>query len=127
MPRLASYILRRILALLPQLVAISFVTFVIARMLPGDPVSLILGPMSTPEARANLASEMHLDQPFLVQYYYYVNALLHGDFGRAWSTSNPVLSDLLARFPATLELITYSLLLALVVGIALGAITALKP
>jgi peptide/nickel transport system permease protein len=127
MPRLLSYILRRVLALIPQLLAISFVTFVIARMLPGDPVALILGPMSTAEARANLAAEMHLDQPFLVQYFYYLRDLAHGDLGRAWTTSNSVLSDLLARFPATLELISYSLVLALIVGVVLGVVTAFKP
>jgi ABC-type dipeptide/oligopeptide/nickel transport system permease component len=126
-PRLASYILRRVLALVPQLLAISLVTFILARLLPGDPVALILGPMSTAEARANLRTEMHLDQPFLVQYYYYVRDLLHGDLGRAWSTSDSVLSDLLARFPATLELITYSLILALILGISIGVATSFRP
>jgi ABC-type dipeptide/oligopeptide/nickel transport system permease component len=100
---------------------------VLARLLPGDPVSLILGPMSSEEARANLRAEMHLDQPFIIQYLYYLKDLLHGDLGRAWSTSDQVSDDLLARFPATFELITYSLLLALVVGVALGAATAFRP
>jgi peptide/nickel transport system permease protein len=127
MPRLAAYVLRRIMALAPQLLAISFVTFVIARLLPGDPVALILGPLSTPEARANLRAQMHLDQPFLIQYFYYLRDLAHGDLGRAWSTSDSVLSDLLARFPATLELITYSLLVALVLGISIGVATAFRP
>ena len=103
MPRLTAYILRRCLALIPQLLAISFVTFVLARLLPGDPVALILGPMSTTEARDNLRAEMHLDQPFYIQYYYYLRDLLSGDLGRAWTTSNAVLDDLIARFPATLR------------------------
>src|SRR3954464_12714625 len=118
MPRLTAYIIRRCLALIPQLLAISFVTFVLARLLPGDPVALILGPMSTTEARDNLRAEMHLDQPFYIQYYYYLRDLLSGDLGRAWTTSNAVLDDLIARFPATFELITYSLLLALIIGVA---------
>src|SRR5215469_10551021 len=113
--RLLLFVLRRCLALAPQLLAISMVTFVLARLLPGDPVSLILGPLATPEARANLRAEMHLDQPLLVQYLYYLRDLLHGDLGRAWSTSDTVQHDLVARFPATLELITYSLLLAMVI------------
>lgn len=125
--RLGGYILRRLSALVPQLLAISIVTFVLARLLPGDPVSMILGPLATPESLAKLRSEMRLDQPLPIQYFYYLRALLHGDFGRSWSTSNPVSSDLAARVPATLELITYSLVLALLVGIGIGVVTALRP
>lgn len=125
--RLSMYVLRRCLALIPQLLAISIVTFVLARLLPGDPVNLILGPMATPEARATLRAKMHLDQPFPTQYYYYLRDLLHGDLGRSWNTSNTVLADLLARVPATLELITYSLLLALLVGVSIGVITSFRP
>ena len=123
---LLVYVLRRCLALLPQLLAISVVTFVLARMLPGDPVSLILGPMATQESLNTLRSEMHLDQPYYIQYYYYLRSLLHGDLGRSWSTSDSVLDDLLARVPATLELITYSLVLALVVGISIGIATSFR-
>jgi len=119
--RLGIYVLRRALALLPQLLAISTVTFVLARLLPGDPVGLILGPMATPESLAKLRSEMHLDQPLYIQYYYYVSNVLHGDFGRSWSTSDSVWNDLIERVPATLELITYSLVLALIMGIAIGS------
>jgi peptide/nickel transport system permease protein len=125
--RLSVYILRRCLALIPQLLAISIVTFVLARLLPGDPVTLILGPMSTPEARANLRATMHLDQPLYTQYYYYLHDLIHGDLGRSWNTSNTVRADLIDRFPATLELITYSLLLALIIGISIGIVTSFRP
>jgi ABC-type dipeptide/oligopeptide/nickel transport system permease component len=125
--RLTIYVMRRSLALLPQLLAISIVTFVLARLLPGDPVGLILGPMATPESLAKLRSEMHLDQPLYIQYYYYVASLLQGDFGRSWSTSDSVWSDLIARVPATLELITYSLMLALIMGIAVGVATSFHP
>jgi ABC-type dipeptide/oligopeptide/nickel transport system permease component len=125
--RLAIYVLRRLSALVPQLLAISVVTFVLARLLPGDPVGMILGPLATPESLAKLRAEMHLDQPFHVQYFYYLRDVIQGDFGRSWSTSNPVSSDLAARVPATLELITYSLILALVIGIGIGIATALRP
>jgi ABC-type dipeptide/oligopeptide/nickel transport system permease component len=124
--RLGIYVLRRALALLPQLLAISTVTFVLARLLPGDPVGLILGPMATPESLAKLRSEMHLDQPLYIQYYYYVSNVLHGDFGRSWSTSDSVWNDLIERVPATLELITYSLVLALIMGIAIGVAAAFR-
>jgi ABC-type dipeptide/oligopeptide/nickel transport system permease component len=125
--RLTSYVVRRSLALIPQLLAISLVTFVLARLLPGDPVTLILGPLATPESRANLESQMRLDEPMYVQYFYYLRDLLQGDLGRSWSTSNAVLDDLVRRFPATFELITYSLLMALIVGISVGVAAAFRP
>ena len=119
--------LRRVLALIPQLLAISIVTFVLARMLPGDPVGLILGPLATPESLAKLRAEMHLDQPYTIQYYFYLVGVLHGDLGRAFSTSDSVWQDLVTRVPATLELITYSLILALVMGISVGILAAIRP
>ena len=125
--RLGIYILRRCLALFPQLLAISIVTFVLARLLPGDPITLILGPLATPESRANLAAQMHLDQPLHVQYFYYLRDLVRGDLGRSWNTSNTVRDDLLSRFPATFELITYSLLLALIIGLGVGIVTSFRP
>lgn len=125
--RLTTYILRRCLALIPQLLAISIVTFVLARLLPGDPVTLILGPLATPESRANLERQMHLDQPLHIQYSHYLGDVLRGDLGRSWNTSNAVLDDLITRFPATFELITYSLLLALIIGISVGVITSFRP
>jgi peptide/nickel transport system permease protein len=122
--RLLLFVLRRCLALAPQLLAISMVTFVLARMLPGDPVRLILGPLATQESITQLRADMHLDRPYLVQYYFYVRDLMHGDFGRSWSTSDSVWEDLVTRVPATLELITYSLLLALVAGTCIGVTTS---
>ena len=124
--RLLIYVLRRTAALVPQLLAISIVTFVLARLLPGDPVGLILGPLATPESLAHLRAEMHLDRPFYIQYWYYLTALLTGDFGRSWSTSDSVWNDLIARVPATLELITYSLILALITGVSIGIATAFR-
>lgn len=124
--RLGLYVMRRCGALLPQLLAISVVTFVLARLLPGDPVGLILGPMATPESLAQLRAEMHLDQPIWLQYLYYLRGLLIGDLGRSWSTSETVWNGLAARVPATLELITYSLLLALMVGVSIGVVTAFR-
>src|SRR5579875_3185827 len=96
-------------------------------MLPGDPVGLILGPLATPESLARLRAEMHLDQPYAIQYYFYLVGVLHGDLGRAFSTSDSVWQDLVTRVPATLELITYSLILALVAGISIGILAALRP
>jgi peptide/nickel transport system permease protein len=120
------YIARRLLALAPQLLAISFVTFILIRLLPGNPAYRLLGPLATDSAVAELSRRMGLDQPLLAQYRLYLEQVLGGDLGTSWFTSRPVASDLLERFPATLELISLSLLAGLLVGIPAGVITAVR-
>jgi ABC-type dipeptide/oligopeptide/nickel transport system permease component len=120
------YIARRFLTLAPQLLAISFVTFMLVRLLPGNPAYQLLGPLATNESVAALSRRMGLDRPLLEQYWLYLQNVLHGDLGTSWYTSRPVSSDLLERFPATFELISISLLVGLVVGILAGLITAFR-
>jgi len=124
--RLSAYAGKRLFYLIPQAIGISVVTFVIVRALPGNPAYLIAGPRATETMIAQLEAEMGLDQPIWVQYGMYLLDLMQGDFGRSWVTSNPVLVDLARRVPATLELITYGLLLSLAIGIPLGAYAALR-
>jgi len=97
------------------------------RMLPGDPVILRLGPAATPERVAQVRHEMGLDRPLVAQLVSYARNVIHGDFGHSWRTANAVSSDLRMRFPATVELITLSMLLALFVAVPIGVITALRP
>lgn len=120
------YILRRILTLIPQMLAISFVTFMLVRLLPGNPAYQLLGPLATEDSVAAMSKRMGLDRPLLEQYWYYLVSVLQGDLGTSWYTSRPVSSDLLERFPATFELISISLLLGLVIGILAGLITAFR-
>jgi ABC-type dipeptide/oligopeptide/nickel transport system permease component len=122
-----GYIARRIaFGLLPQLIAVSVVTFCILRVIPGDPAGVLLGPNATRESIDALRSSMGLDDPVHVQYLRYVGNLLQGDLGRSWFSREPVLDNLIERAPATLELITYALLVALVVGVAVGALSAAR-
>ena len=122
-----KYIVRRIgFGLAPQLIAVSFMTFFLLRFLPGNPADVLLGPNATKERIAVLRQSMGLDDPIHVQYWRYLDGLLHGDLGRSWFSRESVLHDLSERAPATLELITYSLLVALVVGIALGTLSAAR-
>lgn len=117
----------RVLALVPQLIAVSFVAFMLIRLLPGDPAARLLGPAASPDSIAALRSRLGLDEPLLTQYWLYVKGLAYGDLGQSWYTSEPVASDLARRAPATLELIFYSMLLAGICGITFGVMAAARP
>ena len=125
--RVVRYLLHRFLFILPQLLGIVLVSFLLVKSIPGDPAVLMLGPTATPDAIASLRTQMGLDQPLYMQFILYVTHLLHGDLGTSWQTTRPVLDDLIQRFPATLELVTYSLILAIAVGMGLGIASALNP
>jgi ABC-type dipeptide/oligopeptide/nickel transport system permease component len=125
--RIARYLLYRLTFILPQLLGIVLVSLFLVKSIPGDPAVLMLGPTATPDAIASLRAQMGLDQPLYIQFILYVNHLLHGDLGTSWQTTRPVLDDLIQRFPATLELVTFSLILAIVVGMGLGVASALNP
>jgi ABC-type dipeptide/oligopeptide/nickel transport system permease component len=121
-----AFVAKRVLLLLPQLLAISAATFLLVRMLPGDPARAILGPHATEQGVASLRAFMGLDKPVVEQYWLYLGRIAHGDLGHSWFTSQPVTTDLVQRAPATLELITYSMLVALIVGLAIGAVAATR-
>jgi peptide/nickel transport system permease protein len=125
--RVAAYLAKRLAFVIPQLLGIVLVSFLLLKSIPGDPAVLMLGPTATPDAIAGLRSSLGLDQPLYMQFLIYVQNLLHGDLGTSWQTTRPVLEDLLQRFPATLELVTLSLLLAIVVGLTLGVYAARRP
>ncbi len=125
--RVVRYLLYRLTFILPQLLGIVLVSFFLVKSIPGDPAVLMLGPTATPDAIASLRTQMGLDQPLYMQFILYVNHLLHGDLGTSWQTTRPVLEDLIQRFPATLELVTFSLILAIAVGMGLGVASAMNP
>jgi peptide/nickel transport system permease protein len=122
-----SYAVRRIAVMIPQLFGITLVVFVLLRLFPGDPAYLFAGPTASQATIDRIRSDLGLDQPIFVQYVNYLADLVRGDLGTSLVTSQPVRTDMFDRFPATLELITVALILALVVGIPLGALGARKP
>jgi ABC-type dipeptide/oligopeptide/nickel transport system permease component len=124
---LRQYVLRRLLFVIPQLLGITLVTFLLIHLIPGDPARLMLGPLASEETIANLRDHMGLNRAFPEQYGLYVWHALHGDLGTSWQSGNAVATDLRQRLPATLELITYSLLVAIAVAIPLGMRAARKP
>ncbi|HUS82910.1 MAG TPA: ABC transporter permease, partial [Dehalococcoidia bacterium] len=118
--RVVSYLGRRALFFIPQLLGITFVTFVLVRLLPGDPATRILGSLATPQQIAELRERLGLNDPIWAQYVNWMRDLLHGDLGISFFTSQPVIDDIVARFPATLELITITLVISLLIMIPLG-------
>lgn len=115
-----GFIQRRLLFLGPQLVAVSVITFILIRMLPGNPAVQLLGPLSSPEAVEALEERLGLNDPLPIQYFKYVSRVVQGDLGDSWFTSNPVSQDLVERLPATLELITLALVVSLLIMVPLG-------
>jgi peptide/nickel transport system permease protein len=118
------FVLRRLLLIVPILIGLTLLLFVIARLLPGDPVGLAAGPNATPELIAQLKRQFNLDQPLPVQYWTYLTGLLHGDWGMSVFTRRPVFDDILTYLPATLELVIAAFLIAVLIGIPLGLLTA---
>lgn len=119
-----AYFLRRLSLVIPTLVGVTFITFTLTYVLPGNPAVVKAGPLVSPEMVRELEKEMGLDQPAWVQYGRYISGVLHGDLGQSASTGRPVLEDFEQRLPATLELTLASLLIALVLGIPLGVQSA---
>jgi peptide/nickel transport system permease protein len=122
-----QYLARRLLFVVPQLVGITLVTFLLIQLIPGDPARLMLGPLASEDTIHLLREHMGLNRPLPTQYVLYVWHAMHGDLGSSWQSGNPVATDLRQRLPATLELITYSLLLAVVIAIPLGVRAARNP
>jgi peptide/nickel transport system permease protein len=124
--KLGFYVARRILLLVPVLLGVTFITFAITRIIPGDPIALIAGPYVSSERKAEIRHSYQLDRPFYIQYADYVGRLVHGDLGTSLVSGIPVRHELSRRFSATFELTTFALLIALVVGVPLGIVAALR-
>ena len=123
--RVLLYTARRLLYVVPQVIGISFVTFVIVRLLPANPAFKLAGPAATEETIRTIEKRLGLDQPVWTQYWKYLKALAQGDLGHSFVSGRSVLSDIGDRLPATLELLVLGLFLAFLIGVPLGVISAL--
>ncbi|HEX2766070.1 MAG TPA: ABC transporter permease [Candidatus Limnocylindria bacterium] len=121
---MGKFILRRLLLLIPILLGLTAIVFVLARMLPGDPASAILGERATPQGLARVREALGLDQPLWVQYWEYISGFARLDLGESFITNRNVTDDFLQRFPATIELAIAAMTFALILGIPLGLLTA---
>ena len=122
-----SVALRRLLAALPNLAGVIVITFVLTRALPGDPAAYFAGGAATQEAVNQVRQQLGLDRPLPEQFLRYVAALARGDFGTSLTTGQPVLQELVARLPASIELVLLALTLACAIALPLGVMAATRP
>jgi peptide/nickel transport system permease protein len=114
------------LQIIPVLLGVSIVVFFMVRAIPGDPAQLLLGQNATQEQVAQLRAQMGLDKPVIVQYVVFLRDALTGDLGDSIVTGRPVTTELMIRFPATLELTAFAMLIAVLVGVPVGVISAVR-
>ncbi len=120
-----SIVRKRLFSLIWVVLGVSLITFVISHLIPGDPARLIAGDRATDEIVANIRAQLGLDLPLYQQYWNYLTDLVQGDLGMSIRTRRPVLDDLRAFFPATIELALVALIMATALGIPLGIISAI--
>lgn len=121
-----KYILKRLLLLVPVLLGVSFLVFSIMSFTPGDPAQLILGESAPKEAVLALREEMGLNDNFFVQYAHFVGNAVTGDFGRSYTSGREVFGEIFARFPNTLILAVVGVIIAVIIGIPVGIISATR-
>ena len=121
-----KYILKRLAAMIPVLIGVTFIVFCIMSLSPGDPAFMKLGAGATPESVAKLRDEMGLNDPLLLQYIRYIGGLLHGDMGISYVSGNAVSYEISSRFPNTFYLAAASIVLAIAVSVPIGIVSATK-
>ena len=111
----------------PSLIGVVIVTFLLTRMLPGDPAAYFAGPAATPQAIQEVRVKLGLDKPMIQQFGRYVADLAHGDLGSSLTTGQPVVAELRTRLPASAELTLFGLLLSVAIAVPLGILAATRP
>jgi peptide/nickel transport system permease protein len=112
--------------MIPILFGISLLIFFIMFMSPADPALVVLGENATFEARTLLHEQMGLNRPFFVQYFEYIGRALRGDLGNSYVSNEPVLNEIMVRFPNTLRLATFSWIISIIIGVPIGILSAVK-
>ena len=120
------FVARRLLYLIPVLIAVSLLTFFIASLLPGDLAYVILGDQATPENVAALRHDMGLDQPIWIRYFGWLGNILQGDFGRSFRTGQTVLQAVTERLPVSFELMILAEIIGLAIGVPLAIVCAAR-
>jgi len=121
-----SYIIKRLLAVVPVLFGLTVIAFAIMAAIPGDPATAILGSYATPENVEKLNRDLGLDKPLLQQYVIWLGNILQGDFGRSYTLNRPVIDEVLERFNATLVLAGAAMLLCSFFGLIAGIVSAVR-
>jgi ABC-type dipeptide/oligopeptide/nickel transport system permease component len=122
-----TFLTRRLLLAIPTLAGVLVVTFLLLYVAPGDPVVEMVGERADAETIARLRAELRLDRPLHEQFAHYAGGVLRGDLGRSYITGRPITRDIAERFPKTIQLALAAMVLAAVVGISVGVLTARHP
>ncbi len=122
-----AYIGRRIIQVIPVFIGITIILFLLRTIVPGDPVSLLIGERSVPEAvREQVIKENALDKPVYTQYWRYLTRLVQGDLGESYQQKKPVTTILMSKFPNTLRLALVALIIETIIGLLAGILSAVK-
>ena len=123
---MTAFLVRRIATIVPTLIFVSMLIFGLQQLLPGDPAVVLAGEDRDPTVVAYLRQKMHLDDPLPVRYLYWINGVLHGDLGESLRMQKPVLALILEKLPVTLELAGLAIVIALLIGVPAGIISAVR-
>ncbi|MDO1585350.1 ABC transporter permease [Rhizobium oryzicola] len=124
---MASFLLRRLIALIPVMCIVLVIVFSLVRIIPGDPAVTLLGPGATEAQISALRAQLDLDKPVVLQFLSYTFGLLQGDFGVSLKSGQPVAHEILTRLPATIELSVLAVIVAVIFGIPIGVLSATRP
>ena len=122
----SSYVIRRLFQIIPLFLAVMVLIFVLVHLIPGDPVSTLLGDRATPEIVDRANRQLGLDKPLIVQFALFVNQLLHGDLGESINLKIPVLRLIGERLPVTLFLTVYAAMLGVLMAVPLAVLAAVR-
>ncbi len=126
MPVSKEYVIKRLVLLVLVVFGVLIITFIITRVIPARPELLWAGPHATMEQIEKAREELHLNENIIVQLYFYLSDFIRGNWGISWRTRSSVLYDVLSALPATLELVVSAFIIAIIIGVPLGIIAALK-
>jgi peptide/nickel transport system permease protein len=120
----SGYLVKRLAAILPTIFFVTVIVFSLQQLLPGDAATILAGEDQDPQVIAYLRQKMHLNEPLPVRYGYWIAGVAHGDLGESLRIQEPVTNLILQKLPVTLELAAIAMLIALVVGIPAGIVSA---
>ena len=124
---MVTLIIKRVTMAIPSLIGVVIATFLLTRMLPGDPAAYFAGPAATPQAIQEVRVKLGLDKPLIQQFSRYVFDLAHGNLGTSLTTGQPVITELRTRLPASAELTLLGLLVSITIALPLGILAATRP
>ena len=123
--KMYQFVIRRLLLLIPVLIGVSIIVFALTRM-TGDPAAAYINPKMTPAQIEAVKEQYHFNDPAYIQYFYWLNGVVHGDWGWSTSVGEPVTQAIGQFFPATFELTVFAMVFAVIIGVALGTTSAIR-